>query len=1152
MESISEELIKLLSREDLEDAIRRLNLEVSELRDEVKFWRCRAEASSKEQGKVLIRSSISEEMLNELNNLAGKMDILKIADDGINKENKEDSDSISNRKSIPKPFSVATGVPGVPATATTTTDAPAPTPAPSSSSALGAPSDSNSLPETENVSRTAINSKLKSMILKKAPPKMMSRADFVKKSELKSSGAGIRGNGNSEVSAQSQISNAIKKGSSRISLQWGCLAEEYPKFDVSVEENLFKDYFSEFEEKLSVLINNEESKEESKLELSSTSVFSKDFQTEELQIPNEKLFEWFIKKESINSKKVTMINNQTPSKIEQLVLDQGKPLNIGDRSINKEKSLANKKDQKQTETTGSESRACIFGSKTSRMLQITINYFKKKLPKNQQKNLDFFKKSILQCTLDKEGVNLLLETVPDPSENAAKYEVWKECVTNVEKYLENNSRETLFEEEEFVYFLSRIPNLSKRLECMILRSSFEQLYLESLKWIEEKIRGLELILNHQRLPLLFKAVVDSRNILNSKLGKENQQEPDKVKFIPLSSLKKLQSLKSPNIQGKTLLNFISSIVGEIFTTEEISIIKKSSEKNITMVYTMVTDLIFSWLELRDGSENLVFSTENHSIKEGITEYSDEFHNIMKLFYSEKYSQMIKLCSSFRRMLKLYVASCYYFGDISTFLPIGAKSIQRKHDLFETLFEFINKYNVALKQEAAKEGDQISPKSVENTPRENSKKLFTSTNTSARRLSHINDMKNILNPEVNSKPREFSSKNININGKPKTNIQQLFAKSIVRELNLKPLFNKNNENRIDRHVSFSDGKSETFGNNSNSIAADLTNDSDKITEKDAISGTSKAKVETSNSILLENIEETVALSLEPFYGNNQETSNKSSAIQASEQGHLGKRFSILELSKEAKEILSRNSDNNFNMNLSSSFDDDVSLDDDDNETIALSSPSYTRILDISSMLDSKIAQDEESCNIISTKLEKDNTRKKVVIMAEEYESPVRNNTKFNRRQSIRRMCQIATYLDNSGYNDEIEEANDDLNNTLSKYKSPMVPRKGSNHSYHISSSPFSSGTENSQEVNLEYDQEFENDNSKTCVLSDILEISNPLDDLKKPNVNKENNTIIHSSNHLNQLQNINTNSKGSSEYSPQKITFTRKSGRFGGTLSPPYN
>ncbi|POM83117.1 Formin Homology 2 Domain family protein [Cryptosporidium meleagridis] len=1131
MESISEELIKLLSREDLEDAIRRLNSEVSELRDEVKFWRCRAEASSKEQGKVLIRSSISEEMLNELNNLAGKMDVLKIADDGVNKENKEDSDSISNGKSIQKPFASA----------------------PPASSALGAPSDSNSLPETENVSRTAINAKLKSMILKKAPPKMMSRADFVKKSELKSSGAGIKGNGNSEISAQSQISGAIKKLSSRISLQWGCLAEEYPKFDHSVEENLFKDYFSEFEEKLSVLVNNKESIEESKIELSSNSVFSKDFQTEELQIPSEKLFEWFIKKEGINDKKITMINNQAPSNTKQSALEQDKLLNMGDKSINKEKILADKKDQKQTEAAGSETRACIFGSKTSRMLQITINYFKKKLPKNQQKNLDFFKKSILQCTLDKEGANLLLETVPDPCENAAKYEVWKECVTSVEKYLENNSRETLFEEEEFVYFLSRIPNLSKRLECMILRSSFEQLYLESLKWIEEKIRGLELILNHKRLPLLFKTVVDSRNILNSKLGKENQQEPDKVKFIPLSSLKKLQSLKSPNIQGKTLLNFISSIVGEIFTAEEISILKKSSEKNITMVYTMVTDLIFSWLELRDGSENLVLSTDTHSIKDGIADYSDEFQNIMKLFYSEKYSQMIKLCSSFRRMLKLYVASCYYFGDISTFLPIGAKSLQRKNDLFETLFEFISKYNVALKQEAAKEGDQISPKSVENTPRENSNKLFASGNTSARRLSHINDMKNILSSEINSRPKELFAKSLNINAKPKINIQQIFAKSIVRELNLKPLFNMNSENRVDRHVSFSDGKSETSSNNSNSVAGDLKIDSDKMTEKDAILGTSKAKVEIRNSILSENIEETMALSLEPFCGKNQETSDKTSAMQVSEQGRKGKRFSILELSKEAKEILSRNSDSTFNMNLSSSFDDDVSLDDDDdNETIALSSPSYTRILDISSILDSKSAQGEESCNKISSKLEEDSTRKKVVIIAEDYDSPVRNNTKFNRRQSIRRMCQIATYLDNSGYNDEIEEANDDLNNTLSKYKSPMVRRKASNHSYHISSSPFSSGTENSQEVNLEYDQEFENDNSKTCVLSDILEISNPLDDLKKPNVNKENDTIIHSSNHLNQLQNINNNSKGSSEYSPQKITFTRKSGRFGSTLSPPYN
>ncbi|KAH8581762.1 FH2 formin y domain [Cryptosporidium sp. chipmunk genotype I] len=1130
MESVSEELIKLLPREDLEDLISKLNSEVSELRDEVKFWRCRAEASSKEQGKVLVRSSISEEMLNELNSLAGKMDVLKIIDDGVNKENKEDSDSIKNKTFIQKPFTIAT---------------------PSDSVATV---DLNSLPATENVSRAAASAKLKSMILKKAPPKMMSRADFVKRSELKSSGGNKR-NSTSETSAQSQISSTIKKGSSRISLQWGCLTEEYPKFDSTVEENLFKDYFSELEEKLSVLINDKESKGEPKLELFSTSIFSKDSQNEELQIPNEKLFDWFIKKESVNSKKAVVINNQTPSNSDQLVLDQNKPLDgVDGKSTNNEKSIRKKIDQKQAETTRSEARTCMFGSKTSRMLQITINYFKKKLPKSQQKSLDFFKKSILQCTLDKEGVNLLLETVPDPFENAAKYEVWKECVRSVEKYLEGNSRETLFEEEEFVYFLSRIPNLSKRLECMILRSSFEQLYCESLKWIEEKIRGLELILNHKKLPLLFKAVVESRNVLNSKLGKENQQEHDKVKFIPLSSMKKLQSLKSPNIQGKTLLNFLSSIVGEVFTAEEISILKKSSEKNITMVYTMVTDLIFSWLELRDGPENLVFSAETHSNKEeGVMEYNDEFQSIMKHFYSEKYGQMIKLCNSFKKMLRIYVASCYYFGDVSTFLPLGTKSSQRKHDLVETLFEFINKYNGALKEETVKESEQTSPKSVENTPRENSKRPFTTATASARRLSHINDMKNILNREISSMPREFSTQNLNSIAKPKNNIQQLFAKSIVRELNLKPIFNKNTENRSDRHVSFSDGKFEAV-NNDSSVTANLTRNSGEIAGTDVVLNASVAKGESRNSIQTEDIEETVALSFEPFYGHNQD-SNENLASKVSDQGGIGRRFSILELSKEAKEILSRDKDRNFSMSLSSSLDDDVSFnddrdDDDDNETIALSSPSYTRLLDISSMIDYNIAENKESCNSIAVKLE-DSTRKKVVIMAEEYESPVRDNTRFNRRQSIRRMCQIATYLDNSGYNDEIEEATKDLNNTLSRYKSPMVPRKA-DHSPHTGSSPFSVETENSQEVDLEYNRDFENDNGKTCVLSDIIEISNPLGEQERPNVNKENNVSIQSSNHLNQLQNANTDSKFPSENSSQKITFTRKSGRFGGTLSPPYN
>ncbi|OII71381.1 RNA recognition motif-containing protein [Cryptosporidium ubiquitum] len=1153
METVSEELIKLLPREDLENLIRKLNLEVSELKDEVKFWRCRAEESSKEQGKVLIRSSISEEMLNELNNLAGKMNVLKIMDEEVNKENKEESDLINKKAPIQKslsPISHPNQI--VP------------------SSASGNNVDSNSFPVTESVSRAAASAKLKSMFLKKAPPKMMSRADFVKKSEQKNCVGAARGNITSEVSAQSQLSSSIKKGSSRISLQWGCLAEEYPKFDSNMEESLFKNYFSEFENKLSVLINEEDSREEPKLELFSNSVFSKDSQTEDLQIPCEKLFEWFIKKESIQTKKTMAINNLSPSNTGHLVIEEGKQIDRETgKSKNKDKSPTNKINQKNMESTGKEVRACLFGSKTSRMLQITINYFKKKLPKDQQKSLDFFKKSILNCTLDKEGVNLLLETVPDPLENAAKYEIWKECVRSVERYLESNSRETLFEEEEFVYFLSRIPNLSKRLECMILRSSFEQLYCESLKWIEEKIRGLELIINHKRLPLLFKAIIDSRNILNSKLGKENQNEVDKVKFIPLSSMKKLQNLKSPNIQGKTLLNFISSLVGKIFTKEEISILKKSSEKNITMVYTMVTDLIFSWLELRDKPENLVFATETHSNKEeDVMEYNDEFQNIMKQFYSEKYSQMITLCNTFRKMLRLYVASCYYFGDISTFLPLRVKLDQGKQDLVETLFEFINKYDLALKQEIVKDNEQTSPKSVENTPRDNPKKPLSTSTARARRLSHINDMKNILNPNSSSKPKEFSNQSLSSMAKPKINIQQLFAKSIVKELNLKPLFNKDSENKSERHVSFSDGKIGTLNNNNSIASSDINSISDTsiitgVTDKtennnftNGILSKSVTKDETRSSVQIEDIEKTIALPLASFCENNQ-VHNKNLDTETSYQNGIVKRSSILELSKEAKEILSRDKTNKFSLNLSSSFDDDVSLDDeldDDNETIALSSPSHTRLLDISSMLDSNTTESAESSNSISVKFEKDGIRKKVLIMTEEnYESPVRDNTKFNRRQSIRRMCQIATYLDNSGYNDEIEE-NDDLNNGLSRYKSPMLMvSRNTTHSSNISSSPSSERTRNSQEElnDQDYEPDFDNDNSKTCILNEILEVSNPLDELEQSN-SKSENINIHNPNYYNHLQNVNSESKVPPEYSPQKITFTRKSGRFGGTLSPPYN
>lgn len=1143
MGTVCEELLKLLPREELEDTIRRLNSEVAELRDEVKFWRCRAEASSKEQGKVLNRSSISEEMLNELNSLASKMDVLKIVDERANKENKAESGSVKQRQSVQKP-------PPLPP--------PPCLPSPSSSSA----------PTTNEGPKVALNTQLKNIFMKKAPPKMMSRADFIKMSEKKQNGGFKRNASSSEASAQSLMNNSIKKGSSRISLQWGCLAEEYPKFDDKTEEKSFRDYFAELEEKLSVLVKDGMSEEECRLELQSCSIFSRSSEEEGgLQIPSEKLFEWFVKKEGVRSGKVSVINRQQPPpSADSLATGEAKPEGRADMSSSGDRGVSGRMDpRKQPKATGGETRACIFGPKTSRMLQITINYFKKKVPKSQQKSLDFFKRSILQCTLDKEGVNLLLETVPDQFENAAKYEVWKECVRSVEKYLESSSRETLLEEEEFVYFLSRIPNISKRLECMILKSSFEQLYCESLKWIEEKIRGLELILKHRRLPLLFKAVVDSRNALNSRLVKENQQqEPEKVKFIPLSSMKKLQSLKSPNVQGKTLLNFISSVVGEIFTAEEISILKKSSEKNITMVYTMTTDLIFSWLELRDGSESIVFVSEGLSGKgdgEEVPECADEFQEIMKHFYSDKYEQMTKLCSKFRKMLRLYVASCYYFGDISTFIPLAAKTNQGKLDLIETLLEFINKYNEALKQEMAGDSENISPKSMEETPISNLKKPLASSITKARRLSQINDMKNILTNPGGSKPRELLTQCLSGDlAKPKTNIQQLFAKSIVKELNLKPLFNRGGaEPRGDRHVSFSDGSSAPINSGGPGSSTGTLGMAPSTEDFSVSMPTDGGK--TTDSSFMEDIEQTVALPIESFLDRSQGCGDGGTGTRHTADGKQlsERRPSVLELSEQAREILSRNNKEasfGSSSSSSSSFDDG---DDDDNETVALSPPSYTRLMDINSMLESGTAENGDSSSSVSeAALEKDHgLRKKVVIMAEDYESPVKENTRFNRRQSIRRICQIATYLENNGCSDDLDETSEGFYPTdaFSRYRSPMVPLKkgGKEEEVDGPSCPDFVGTRSSQgkETSDHYyfDPDLDGENSKTQVLNDMLEIDNPLDE--QPNTDKENcfNTL-HGL--YNPPQPSNTDSKALSEYSPQKIIFTRKSGRLGGTLSPPYD
>ncbi|KAH7648744.1 RNA recognition motif [Cryptosporidium bovis] len=1088
MNMLTDEFIKSLSKEELEETVIKLRNEISYLSDELKFWKCRADEKQISEGRVLMRNEVTEEMLNKLNNIASEIDKLEVEDGRSDKNPMNSSNDLLNKKSSiininvsPPMFNESSASNLLPSLV------PLPPPPPTKGTL-------KSDVQTNSIQKILKSDKLNNVMLKRAPP-IMSKAEFMKKHQSRN------------LFKNSKINDNEMNNKSRASLQWGCSNEDYPLFSNNIDKNVFKDYFSEFNKKVSLLFN-EDIDNNSELKIHSNSVFSlvsDEYNTiseDLISIPREKLFEWFIKKDDkidnniiacrdnnnivgssneisnsglSNNYRDNEINTNISSNVNELsdVSNENKTVNGLETGKNDETKVSDKNIQKE--------RKSLFCSKTSKMLQITINYFKKKIPKDLQKSLLEFKKSILKCTLDKEGVNLLLETVPDPIENPSKYDVWKECVNLVENYLKSNSRESLLEEEEFVYFLSRIPNLSKRLECMILRSSFEQLYNESLKWINEKIQGLELILNHKKLPLLFKSIIDSRNILNNKLNEmNNNNDIMSVKYIPLSSIKKLNNLKSPNIKGKTLIHFICSIVGEVFNNNELFILKKSSEKNIYIIYTMVTDLLFSWLDLRDNTNNLMYGTLSGSDEKEVScDLSDEFDIIMKNFYAEKYDQMVKLSSAFKYLLRLYVASCYYFGDIKTFLPINMKLLHDKQDLIDYLMDFIKKYNSILTQEINRENEETSPK--DNIAVENKKKLL-----------NVKESDNKCNSTNDNKLKAIFSNNSGNRSNVKSNIKELFAKSIVKELNLKPLFNKEIQ---------------------------IENDNNYILSKDMNENSDSFNAKMRNSIgnrNFDDIDQTIylsdALNYSNIYNNNEKIRN--SILN----NDVNPRNSILELSNEAREILSR-SNNNISVNLNSSaeFDNTSNYDTSDNDTVALSSPSYTRLLDINNLTGSN--NDPES--LITEENNQENTKKKKVMIVADVCSPVKQNGKFNRRQSIKRMCQMASYLDNFEHDSPLSTSNYE-ENYLNIYKSPTQKNVSFYENY-------------GDTFTVNDDTHTDSENyTKTCILNDVLDINH---------LNKENSAYD------NCKTDINKESCENIELTPEKTISSRRTIRFGATISP---
>ncbi|EEA08482.1 formin homology 2 domain-containing protein [Cryptosporidium muris RN66] len=878
------------------------------------------------------------------------------------------------------------------------------------------------------------------------PPPSISKASFMKNQVMTSSNKFINLKGGN-------INNPLKKKGTRSSLEWGCIREDFLRYDDIVESNSIGEYFSEFKNKVQSILNDESGiiHGEQKIEVLASSVFSVS-----VDIPNiseEMIDEWFIReiktedlwisgdvnnelKESLNNNKNNFSNT---NRILPVNLDNFEDVN---------------------------ERNSVFDSKTSRMLQITINYFKKKYPKHEKKGLNSFKNSILLCTLDKEGMNLLLETVPDPTENPVKYETWKDCVTQVIKFHNDNPNIPLLEEEEFVYFLSLIPNLPHRLECMILKTSFDQLYSESYKWIQEKGAGLDLLLHHRKLPLLFQTIVKSRNIFNEKLDKINNNNKLKltdkedldskkstVKYIPISSLKNLQNIKVANKKGKTLLHFIASILGELFTSEEVSILKKSSERNISSIYTVATDLIFSWLELSGSTDQSLLL---NMLCKG---HSDKFKEIMSSFYSEKYDQMVSLCYIFRQLLQKYIASCYYFSDIHTFLPLNNKNI-KKSDITLVFVDFLDNYNQVLK-DLDKE-NCTPPKQLDNN-------FGIQSPIKRKSIKNQKKMTSKSNNEDHVNLLDISKFSALKSTKP-SSIRDLIPNSVIAELNLKPMFNKK-KSGLDKLGSSKENDEQVFVNkevdNTDSPIAEMCN----IKNKDDSFKQDLENIDFINSVnevtmhhnpRLPNIMPCPIKCSNKYIKNtdyNVELSNEAKLILS--EDNKGDMSDNLEDNVNSKHLYLVNKEEDGNIQIEENkalnnnrlsdlldFDSNSNSDHDDTATVALSSPSSTRLLDIMNIVPKEETLDH---------------------------SPIKNQV-FNRRQSILRICQLATLLD-------MNQTELNINNTENVGRFTLPFKSIRNQTKVVNN--FDKSVNILEEVpETNSNSELENDEDYTCVLSDI--------------------------------------------------------------------
>jgi len=259
-----------------------------------------------------------------------------------------------------------------------------------------------------------------------------------------------------------------------------------------------------------------------------------------------------------------------------------------------------------------------------------------------------------------------------------------DMIASIEKLAATLEKEgtSLAKADQFILEVSRVPEFTKRIQCMKFQLSFDEL-LETARKELVRMGDCSLVVqSNESLPVVLGAALQTANLVN-----DGNPQFGELDGISLPSLGKLAEFKATTGGGGlSLLNWLSAALPrqyrELFDSSELHMMRWAASRTFQVVVEQVKDLANGFFDISQMVES------NQSRADYVA-----FVQSMQEFVQGEESKLHDILVVLKVVCRQYIDACECFGDEARFWPLKGDGTP---DLFAVLLNF----NDSLKQAAA--------------------------------------------------------------------------------------------------------------------------------------------------------------------------------------------------------------------------------------------------------------------------------------------------------------------------------------------------------------------------------------------------------------------------------------------------------------------